>query len=457
MKPSEHRAVQNSVTEGVIWKQLLIFFFPILLGSLFQQLYNTVDAFIVGNFVNKEALAAVGGSTSPLINLIVGFFMGFGTGSAVIVSQFYGARQADSVNKAVHTSIALSIIGGAFITIVGFALTPILLRVIKTPPAILDYAITYLRIYFFGMIPMSVYNIGSGIIRAVGDSRRPLYYLIVATIVNIVLDITFVVYLDWGVTGVAIATLIAQSCAAVLTVISLLRTHECYRLIPGKLRIDRDMLGRITRLGLPRGIQSTLFSFSNVLTQAAINAYGTDMVAAWTAFGKLDAIYSVTVGSVGVAITTFVGQNFGAGKIDRVHKCVKSGFVICLSITLATLALVLPFGSIALGIFTDDPVVIAYGMEIVWIMFPGFFLNIGIEIFPGTLQGAGDSFNPTLITLLGTCVVRVFWITAIATTPNDIQFTLLCYPVSWGLTSLMFVIYYFRSNWLERCKAKLAL
>ena len=445
----------NAITEGVIWKQLLVFFFPILLGSLFQQLYNTVDALIVGNFVSKEALAAVGGSTGPLINLIVGFFIGFGAGGAVIVSQYFGAKRADEVSRAVHTSIALAVIGGAFISFIGIAFAPLLLEMMNTPEGIMDYAVTYLRIYFAGMIPMSLYNIGAGIIQATGDSRRPLYYLVAASIVNIVLDLVFVILLDMGVSGVALATLIAQTVSAVLTLATLLRTSECYRLVPRKIRIHRDVLGKITCLGIPRGFQSTLYSFANVLIQSAINAYGTDVVAAWTAYGKLDALYSVIVGSMGVAVTTFVGQNFGAGKIDRVHKSVKTGYIICLLITIASIALALPFGSHALRIFIDDPAVIAFGVDMIWVMFPGFLFYIGIEVFPGALQGAGDSLRPTLMTLLGACVVRVTWITLIANTPTDIQFTLLCYPISWGLTTLMFVFYYFKGNWIERCRAKM--
>lgn len=447
----------NAITEGIIWKQLIAFFIPILLGALFQQLYNTVDALVVGNFVNKEALAAVGGSTGPLINLIVGFFVGFGAGGAVIVSQYFGARRTEEVSRAVHTSIALAIIGGAIITVFGVSCAPALLRMMNTPEAIMDYAVTYLRIYFVGMIPMSIYNIGAGIIQATGDSKRPLYYLAVASIVNIVLDLLFVIGLDMGVAGVAIATVIAQVSASVLTISTLMRSNECYRLFPRKIKIHKDSLAGITRLGIPRGFQSTLYSLSNVLIQAAINAYGTDVVAAWTAYGKLDTLYSVIVGSMGVALTTFVGQNFGADRIDRVHKSVKTGFLFCLVFTIVSIALALPFGDYALRIFIDDPVVVAYGMDMIWVMFPGFLFFIGLEIFPSALQGAGDSLRPTLITLVGTCVLRIIWVMLIVPEPVNIQLTLLCYPISWALMTFLFVIYYYKGRWIERGKARLGI
>jgi len=447
----------NAITEGVIWKQLIAFFVPILLGALFQQLYNTIDALVVGNFVNKEALAAVGGSTGPLINLIVGFFVGYGAGGAVIVSQFFGAKRVEEVSHAVHTSIALAVIGGAIMTVFGVSCAPALLRMMNTPDAIMDYAVTYLRIYFAGMIPMSIYNIGAGIIQAIGDSKRPLYYLAVASIINIVLDLLFVIGLDMGVAGVAIATVIAQIVAAALTVSTLMRSNECYRLVPRKIRIHKSSLIGITRLGIPRGFQSALYSLSNVLVQAAVNAYGTDVVAAWTAFGKLDTLYSVIVGSMGVALTTFVGQNFGTNRIDRVHKSVKTGFVLCLIFTVISIALALPFGDHALRIFIDDPVVIDYGMKMIWVMFPGYLFYLCLEIFPSALEGAGDSLRPTLITLIGTCVLRIVWVTLIVPEPVNIQYTLLCYPFSWALMTFIFVIYYYRGRWIERGKARLGI
>ena len=447
----------NAITEGVVWKQLLLFFFPILLGSLFQQLYNTVDALIVGNFVGKQALAAVGGATAELISLIVGFFMGVGAGGAVIVSQYFGAKQPDEVSRTVHTSIAMSLLIGAFIMLFGLLFAPTLLQWMNTPADVIDHAAAYLRIYFAGMIPMSVYNIGAGIIRAIGDSRRPLYYLIIGSFTNIALDLLFVPVFGWGVSGAALATMLSQTICAVLTVISLCRSQECWQLLPRKIRLHGDILYKVARLGIPRGIQSTMYSFANVLIQSSINSFGTDVVAAYTAYGKLDALYSVIVGSMGVAVTTFAGQNFGAGKIGRVHSSVRFGLGFSLAVSVLANLLAQPFGHYALALFTDDPAVIAHGVEMIRVIFPGFLVFIGLEIFTGALHGAGDSFVPTLVTIFGICVLRVTWITFVSPQFGTLTMTLICYPISWTVTSLLFLIYYLKGGWIRRGQLRMGI
>lgn len=305
---------ENSITQGVIWKQLLIFFFPILLGSFFQQMYNTADAVIVGKVVGKEALAAVGGATGALINLIVGFFVGLSSGATVILSQFFGARKHQEVSDTVHTAAAMALSFGAFLMVAGYILSPTLLRWMGTPEDIFDNAVTYIRIYFIGIIPSLIYNIGSGILRAVGDSRRPLYFLIAACMTNIVLDVILVVGFEMGVAGAAWATIISQLVSAVLVVLVLLRSHGAYQLQPRKIRFHPALLGRIMQIGLPAGLQSVMYSLSNVIIQSSVNAFGTDVLAAWTAYGKLDGLFWMIVGAFGVSITTFVGQNFGAGQ-----------------------------------------------------------------------------------------------------------------------------------------------
>ncbi|MEG2702851.1 MAG: MATE family efflux transporter, partial [Clostridia bacterium] len=267
---TERVCAENSITEGVIWKQLLVFFFPILLGTFFQQLYNTADAIIVGKFVGKEALAAVGGATGNLINLVVGFFVGLSSGATVIISQFFGARRDQEVSHAVHTGIALALAGGLAISVLGITFSPTILAMMGTPAEVMDYAVTYIRIYFAGMIPSLVYNIGSGILRAVGDSRRPLYFLICACMVNILLDILFVVGFEWGVAGAALATILSQAISAVLVLITLSRSPYSYRLIIKKIRFYGSLLGRIVQIGFPAGLQSVMYALSNVIIQASV-------------------------------------------------------------------------------------------------------------------------------------------------------------------------------------------
>ncbi|MGN0990479.1 MAG: MATE family efflux transporter, partial [Candidatus Ventricola sp.] len=281
----------NGITEGVIWKQLLLFFFPIVLGTFFQQLYNTADAIIVGKAVGKEALAAVGGSTGTLINLLVGFFVGLASGASVIIAQLFGARRAQDVSRAVHTTMAMALSSGALLTVVGLLFSSTVLEWMGTPQEVMTYALPYLSIYFLGMIPQLVYNIGSGVLRAVGDSRRPMLFLICAALTNIVLDVILVLGLELGVRGAAIATVLSQVVSAVLILVSLCHAQPVYRLSFGKIRFHGDMLRRIVRIGLPAGLQSVMYSLSNLIIQASVNGFGTDVMAAWTAYGKIDGLY----------------------------------------------------------------------------------------------------------------------------------------------------------------------
>ena len=312
-------AVQyNGITEGVIWQQLLIFFFPILLGTFFQQLYNTADAMIVGKFVGKEALSAVGGTTGTLINLLVGFFVGVSSGASVVVSQYYGAKQGDYVKKAVHTSLCVAIIGGVALLVIGEIFTPIALRAMGAPEEIMGYSVIYLRIYFLGTIGNLIYNMGAAILRAVGDSKRPLYFLIASCFTNIFLDLLFVVVFHMNVAGAAIATIISQYLSAFLVITRLLRTTDSYKLDVKALKVDMKILRKVVKIGLPAGLQSMMYSISNVLIQANINSFGTDTIAAWAVFGKIDGLFWMTMDAMGIAVTTFSGQNFGADKLDRV-------------------------------------------------------------------------------------------------------------------------------------------
>ena len=444
----------NGITEGVIWKQLLLFFFPIVLGTFFQQLYNTADAIIVGKAVGKEALAAVGGSTGTLINLLVGFFVGLASGASVIIAQLFGARKAQDVSRAVHTTIALALASGALLTAVGLLCAGGILDMMGTPQEVMAYALPYLNIYFLGMIPQLVYNIGSGVLRAVGDSRRPMLFLICAALTNIVLDVLLVLGLGLGVRGAAIATVLSQVVSAVLILVSLCHAQPVYRLHFRRIRFHGDMLLRIVRIGLPAGLQSVMYSLSNMIIQASVNGFGTDVMAAWTAYGKIDGLYWMMISAFGVSITTFAGQNFGARRYDRMRRCVRVCLGMAAGVTVFMTALILAVGRPMLGMFTDDAHVVETGMSIIRLIVPTWITYLCIEILSGAMRGAGDSLMPTLMTLTGVCLMRVFWVTVVVPRMHQLPVLMLSYPITWVITSCMFIVYYLRGRWLDRCIAR---
>lgn len=322
--------IKNGITEGVIWKQLLLFFFPILIGTFFQQLYNTVDTIIVGQFVGTEALAAVG-TTGTVINLLVGFFVGVASGATVIISQYFGANDRESLSKSVHTSMALAVAGGVVIMVIGIVTARPTMLAMGVPDDIMDDAVLYMNVYYLGIIGNLIYNIGTGILRAIGDSRMPLYVLIVCCLANVVLDLLFVVVFHWGVFGVAFATVLSQLISAVLLMIRLMGTQEAYRVELRKIRFHKDILKNVVRIGLPAGLQSVMYSFSNILIQASINSFGTTAIAAWAAIGKIDGFIWMVMNAFGIAVTTFAGQNFGARQYDRMKRCTRVGLGMCLA------------------------------------------------------------------------------------------------------------------------------
>ena len=319
------RKTENSIVDGVIWKQLLLFFFPILIGTFFQQLYNTVDTVVVGQYVGKQALAAVG-TTGTVINLLVGFFVGVSSGATVIVSQFFGANDRENISKSVHTSMALAIVGGVIVMVLGFVSARPVLVAMSVPAEILDDALLYMNVYYAGIIANMIYNVGTGILRAIGDSRMPLYVLIVCCLANVVLDLLFVVVFHWAVFGVAFATVLSQVISAVLIMARLMLTHESYRVELRKIRFDTGILRNVIRIGLPAGLQSVMYSFSNIFIQASINGFGTDAIAAWAAIGKIDGFIWMVMNAFGISVTTFVGQNFGARLAGRIRRGVREIF-----------------------------------------------------------------------------------------------------------------------------------
>ena len=443
-------SLTSSITSGSIWKGLLSFFFPILLGTFFQQLYNTVDAVVVGRFVGKEALAAVGGGTAVYVNLLVGFFVGLSSGASVIISQFYGAQKNREVSRSVHTALVLAFAGGLFMAAAGAAASWWILVVTGTPKEILGLSLTYLRIFFAGMVPMFVYNMGAGILRAVGDSKRPLFILIAGCVTNIILDVSFVVVFHWGVAGVAWATVASELESMIAVLVILARTHDSYKFEWRSLAVTPHILRSMIRVGLPAGVQSTMYGLSNIIIQASINSFGTNSVAAWAAYSKIDAVFWMMISALGLAVTTFSGQNYGAGKYDRVRKSMWESLGLSVGLTIFCCLLFWFTGRFIFLLFTTDEAVIAEGMRILRFLVPVWITYISIEILSGTIRGTGDSFIPMIMTLFGVCVLRVIWIFTAVPRWHDILTVMASYPITWIVTSVMFWIYYATGRWIKK-------
>lgn len=439
----------RNITEGVIWKQLLSFFFPILLGTFFQQMYNTVDTIIVGRFVGTQALAAVG-STGALISLLNGFFVGLSSGATVLVSQFFGASDRQGVQKALHTGIGLSLVLGLLITLLGLCFGPTVLQMMKTPADCLDDAVLYARIFFSGAVASMVYNMGAGILRAMGDSKRPMIFLVITCFANIFLDIFCVVVLKMGVAGAAVATVLSQVISAVLVVRVLLKLPKEYALHFSQIGLNPLLLKRILNVGVPAGLQFVTFDLANLLIQSGINSFGSATIAAFTAYAKADMLTWMLSGAFGVAITTFVGQNYGAQKYDRIYKSVK----ICLGMGIALIggcsAVVILFRHFILGIFSADPEVIRLGAWLMLWVVPFNAVFVPVEIFAGAMRGTGYSVVPTCITCICVCAFRVLWLLIVVSRFHTLEMLMLCYPISWILADVAFCITYKRGHWLRR-------
>lgn len=443
-QPPQHTSIKKQlpgITEGPIAAQLLLFFFPILFGTFFQQLYNTVDAIVVGRFVGKTALAAVGGTTGTLINLFVGFFVGLSSGCGVIISQYYGARDQRAVERCVHTAFTFAILSGTIITIVGLLGANAALRAMSVPDELMPDASAYLRIYFLGMIPSLIYNMGAAILRAIGDSKRPLWFLIASCITNIILDLIFVLLLRLGVRGAALATILSQLVSAVMVVLILHHSEEGVEIRLKQLRIEGSWLRKMVYVGFPAGLQSTMYTISNIIIQAKVNAFGTDTIAAWTAYGKVDVLYWMIINAFGISITTFVGQNYGAGKMDRVKQGIRSCLALSFGTTVLLSTLLWFFGHYMLALFSADAAVLAIGMRVLRFLVPTFVSYVVIEIYSGALRGIGNSWIPMLMTCLGVCVLRIVWIVVAVPLHRDILTLVFAYPLTWCVTSLAFLVY----------------
>lgn len=434
------------MTQGSIWRHLIMFAVPMLIGQIFQQLYSTVDSVVVGQFVGKQALAAVG-ATGPIINALIGFFSGLSMGAGVVISQCFGAKDKKGVHDAVHTSMLLTFLAAIFCTTLGVLAADPLLRMMSTPEDVFAEASTYLRIYFGGIVGLMVYNIGAGILRAVGDSKRPLYFLIFSACTNVVLDLLFVIAFDMGVAGVAWATVVSQLASAVLVIILLSRTQEDHKLNMREMRVHGHVLRRVLKIGLPAAVQTSVISFSNVFVQAYINAFQSDCMAGWTSYSRLDAFAWLPMMCIGMANTTFVGQNLGAGNLVRVKKGVRAGLLLSMAGTSVVVAFLMLFAESALSLFNGDPEVLKYGTMFIMWMSPFYIPYCATQIYSGALRGAGDSVSPMIITISSFVVFRQLYLLIGTQFINTPLFVGMSYPAGWVVASLCMTLVYKSGKW----------
>lgn len=433
----------NPITEGVIWKQVLIFFVPIALGTVFQQFYNVADAAIVGRFVGKQALASVGGSAAMITSVVIYFFNGLATGAGVVISQYFGAKNLEKLHKSLHTAYAFSIIISVILAIIGWCITPWLLEIMKTPGDVMADSIIYLRIYFLGLLATLTYNMGSAIMRAVGDSRRPLYYLIICSVLNIILDVILVVVFRLGIAGAAIATVISQAVCAWIVLNTLMHAYPDMTLVPSKIGIDGRVLWEELRVGLPGGIQYCISGITGIVLQTAINSFGTDTAAAWAAYNKMDMIFWTVCSAFGATVMTFVGQNYGAGKKERLFRSIKICLGLALIICGAAQLLLIVFCEPMFHLFVADENVIQIGVYMIHYLVPVYILFVFMEIPAGALRGLGDTAIPTAINLAGVFLVRIPWILLVLPKYHTLEVVMLSYPISGLASMILLIIYYF--------------
>ena len=436
------------MTEGSIWKSILLFSVPLILGNLLQQLYNTADSIIVGNFLGSNALAAVGSSGSP-IYLLIGFSQGVAVGAGVVVSQYLGAKDKKETRIAVHTSLAIAVILGLILTVGGIAVSRSLLVWMNTPEEVLGDAVTYMKLYFGGVLFSVVYNMAAGILNAAGNSRRSVIYLACASITNIILDLVLIAGLKMGVAGAAIATDISQLVSCVLSLRFLIKSTDDCRVIPREIRLHKKMAARIIRVGLPTGIQNMVISFSNVLVQASVNSYGAAAMAGFAAYMKIDGFNILPVSSISMAATTFVGQNYGAGRLDRVKKGTWVTLAMGLVYTLATGALLLLGQDVIMHLFTNDETVVFFGEAAMHWFCPFYFLLSILHGLAGAVRGTGASVPPMVVLLVSLCLFRVVWIQWVLPLFSGIEGVFILYPVSWALGAGLMILYAWKGKWME--------
>ncbi len=436
------------LTHGSIWKKMLFFALPLLLGNLFQQLYNTVDSLIVGNFLGTSALAAVSSSGS-LIFMLIGFLSGIAAGAGVIVSRYFGAGDHEKLRLTVHTTVAFGLVAGVLMTAVGVLLSPQILQWMDTPESVMPESVEYLRIYFAGSLGFVMYNIFVGILQAVGDSRHPLYYLIVSSVVNLVLDLVFIGLFHTGVGGAALATVISQVISALLCLVQLLRSKGPYRLYLREIRFHWEYLWQIIRIGLPSGVQNSIIAFANVIVQSDINSFGDMAMAGYGAYTKVEGFGFLPINSFTMALTTFVGQNLGARQYERTRKGARFGILV--TVTMAELIGVVVFllAPWLIAAFDSTPEVVEFGIAKARTAALFYFLLAFSHSIAAVLRGAGKTMIPMLVMMVCWCVIRVTFLSITIPLTNSIQMVYWVYPLTWFLSSLAFLIYYKKAGWME--------
>ena len=434
------------MTTGSISRQMIFFALPLLLGNLFQQMYNTVDSLIVGNFLGSSALAAVSASGS-MISMLIGFLSGISSGAGVVVSRYFGAQDDKDVHRAVHTMVAFGLAAGALMTLVGVVLSPQILIWMWTPDSVIVESNAYLQIYFCGSLGFVMYNIFVGILQAVGDSRHPLYYLMISSVINLVLDIVFITIFHSGVGGAALATVISQVFSAVLCCIQLLRTRDSYQLHIASIRFDLKMLGQIIRMGLPSGVQNSIIAFANVIVQSNINSFGEMAMAGYGAYSKIEGFAFLPINSFTMAMTTFVGQNLGAGQKERTRK--GSRFGILTTVILAELIGVVVFllAPYLIAAFDATPEVVQFGVAKARTAALFYCLLAYSHSVASVLRGAGKAIVPMFVMMLCWCVIRVTFLSIMVPLTQSIQMVYVVYPLTWSLSSIIFFFYYRHANW----------
>lgn len=435
------------LTHGSIVKAIILFSIPLLIGNLFQQLYNAVDSYVVGNYVGTNALAAVGAST-PVINMLIGFFMGISTGAGVVIAQYFGAEDIKKMRLAIHNSMALTVVLGIALTIIGLIFTNPLLQAIGVPLEVFSQASLYLAIYFWGLIFVMIYNMGSGILRSVGDSKRPLYFLIFSSVVNIVLDFLFVKGFGWGVAGAGYATLIAQAISALMVMYVLMKTNENYQLVLSEIGFKKDILLKIIKIGLPTGFQQSIVSLSNVIVQSYINVYGSSVIAGYSVTIKIDGFVNLPLQAFNMAVTTFVGQNIGAKQYERVKKgAYMTTFLAMLTIGIFVILMYL-FGRNFIALFNQEKAVIDAG-RLMQLVFLPFYIFLPInQVINGVLRGAGRSSVPMYVMVFSFVVLRQIYLFIVTRFTSNIGYVFFGWPVTWIVCSIIFIFYFFKVDWL---------
>lgn len=441
-----HTNRQSDMTQGNIERHLIAFAIPLLLGNVFQQLYNTVDTWVIGNFTTNEAYSAVG-SVGPVINMLIGIFTGLASGAGVVVSQYYGAKQYDKVHKTVHTCMALTALLSVVFTVVGIVMIPFMLKVMKMPDEVAPYAKSYLTIYFAGVVGLLFYNMGAGVLRAIGDSSRPFIFLFISAIINIVLDLVFVLEFDMGVAGVAYATIIAQGVSAILTVITLLRADSCVKLSIREIKIHPEQIKLILKIGIPASIQLAITAFSNVFVQSYINQFGPDCMSGWTTYSKLDQFMFLPMQSLALAATTFVGQNLGIGDAVRAKKGVRIACITALAVTVMIMIPLVIFAPYASEIFNAKPEVIEYSTMLLRWISPFYLLCCFNQVYSAALRGAGNSNVPMVIMLGSFVLFRQLYLFVMSNfICNEIIPLAMGYPAGWAVCSIITLAYYKKTD-----------